>query len=384
MKRKSTTRKMVMTQPAKQKKISKAISSDYLKHVSEKKHEEMSAFIQKIKEFFIGHSEYIEELIPYIEIGNAGLGTQRPLCNILLSGPPATGKTYLPQVLARVLHQNSPNKPLTMLRIDCTEFTQEHEVAKLTGAPPGYVGFESNSSIFSTPVMETLSSEHSPIKIILFDEIDKAHPTMMKYLLNVMDNGMLRLGCGQKVSFKNCMIFFTSNFASREIMEELSGGCGLAKYAGLKGKMNITRFDKYLRKRLLPEFISRLDKIFIFRPYTDEEKRAIIHVSLNLLKAHLKKTGLSNFFFNFDESVVDHILLECSKPNMDLRDLKRLVFTDLLYNIAKALPIQKTPTYVYDYEDMSDAVKMSDLICCRVSVINGKYTFLIEKAASAD
>src|SRR6266852_5244707 len=171
-----------------------------------------------LSERIIGQPDALKSIVPYIQIYQAGLAPEgRPAGVFLLLGPTGTGKTRTVEVLADALHGSERN----VLRIDCGEFQLDHEVAKLIGAPPGYLGHSETTRMLTQQKLNAVASERSSLSIVLWDEIEKAAPSMSRLLLGVLDRAALRLGDNTTVNFERTLIFLTSNVGARELRKEL-------------------------------------------------------------------------------------------------------------------------------------------------------------------
>src|SRR5580765_1623962 len=167
----------------------------------------------------VGQPAVADIIIPYIQMFQAGLAPEgRPVGVFLLLGPTGTGKTKTVEALAEVLHGSEKN----VLKIDCGEFQMEHEVAKLIGAPPGYLGHRETQPMLTQQKLNAVTSEKCNLSLVLFDEIEKAAPSMSRLLLGVLDKGILRLGDNSSVNFEKSLVFLTSNLGAREMMREIN------------------------------------------------------------------------------------------------------------------------------------------------------------------
>src|SRR3954470_4092223 len=176
--------------------------------------EDPDGLAARLSELLVGQPEAIETIIPYIQMHQAGLSPEgRPIGVVLLLGPTGTGKTRTVEALAEVLHGSSKS----LLKVDCGEFQMEHEVAKLIGAPPGYLGHRETQPMLSQAKLNSVASESSDISIVLFDEIEKAAPSMTRLLLGILDKATLRLGDNTTVNFEKTLIFLTSNLGAKAI-----------------------------------------------------------------------------------------------------------------------------------------------------------------------
>src|ERR1700704_3012435 len=178
----------------------------------------------------VGQPAAGEIIIPYIQMFQAGLAPEgRPVGVFLLLGPTGTGKTKTVEALAEVIHGSEKN----LLKVDCGEFQMEHEVAKLIGAPPGYLGHRETQPILTQQKLNSVTSEKSALSIVLFDEIEKAAPSMTRLLLGILDKATLRLGDNNVVNFEKSLIFLTSNLGARNMMKELNPEFGFGGALGM-------------------------------------------------------------------------------------------------------------------------------------------------------
>src|SRR6266481_8211956 len=186
----------------------------------------------------VGQPAVSDIIIPYIQMFQAGLAPEgRPVGVFLLLGPTGTGKTKTVEALAEVIHGSEKN----LLKVDCGEFQMEHEVAKLIGAPPGYLGHRETQPILTQQKLNSVTSEKSALSIVLFDEIEKAAPSMTRLLLGVLDKAVLRLGDNTTVNFDKTLIFMTSNLAARNIKREIHPDFG---FEALVPKESVNRRRK--------------------------------------------------------------------------------------------------------------------------------------------
>src|SRR5271157_5185345 len=194
----------------------------------------------------------------------------RPVGVFLLLGPTGTGKTKTVEALADVLHGSEKN----VLKVDCGEFQMEHEVAKLIGAPPGYLGHRETQPMLTQQKLNAVTSEKCSLSLVLFDEIEKAAPSMTRLLMGVLDKGVLRLGDNTTVNFEKSLVFLTSNLGAQRMSEELDGGFGFAGAVPCDEGARERRIGRIgmhaVRKRFTPEFVNRIDCIITYQPLTPE------------------------------------------------------------------------------------------------------------------
>src|SRR3954470_6856652 len=194
--------------------------------------EDPDGLAARLSRLLIGQTDAVEAIVPFIQMHQAGLSPEgRPIGVVLLLGPTGTGKTRTVEALAEVLHGSSKN----LLKVDCGEFQMEHEVAKLIGAPPGYLGHRETQPMLSQQKLASVTSERSGLSLVLFDEIEKAAPSMTRLLLGVLDRGVLRLGDNSVVNFEKSLVFLTSNLGAKEMMREINPDFGFASATSATG-----------------------------------------------------------------------------------------------------------------------------------------------------
>ena len=215
----------------------------------------------------VGQPTALEYIVPSIQLYRSGLAPEgRPVGVFLLLGPTGTGKTRTVEALAEVLH-GSPHK---VLKVDCGEFQSEHEVAKLIGAPPGYVGHSETRPRLTQQELKLVTSEECDLALVLFDEIEKAAPSLAQLLLGILDRAILRLGDGSMANFEDCLIFLTSNLGARRMMEELKPTLGFdtrrrRSHTEVMGRLEQVGLAA-VRKHFSPEFVNRIDSVVTYRP----------------------------------------------------------------------------------------------------------------------
>jgi ATP-dependent Clp protease ATP-binding subunit ClpA len=234
----------------------------------------------------VGQPAATRVIVPYIQMFQAGLAPEgRPVGVFLLLGPTGTGKTKTIEALADVLHGSEKN----LLKVDCGEFQMEHEVAKLIGAPPGYLGHRETQPMLTQQKLNSVPA--TALSLVRFDEIEKAATSMRRLLLGVLDKGLLRLGDNSVVNFEKSLVFLTSNLGAREMMRELNPEFGFqsamtTERADLTSKLqNIALVA--VRKRFSPEFVNRIDCIITYQPLTIESLSTILDQHIIDLQNHV-------------------------------------------------------------------------------------------------
>jgi len=259
---------------------------------------------ERIRQRVVGQDEAVAALCNAVRRNRAGLGDpNRPIGTLLFLGPTGVGKTELSKALADFLF----NDPHAMVRIDMSEFMEQHSVARLIGAPPGYVGYEEGGRL-------TEAVRRKPYSVILLDEIEKAHPDVFNVLLQVFDDGRLTDGKGRTVDFKNTVIIMTSNIASQQIQQ-------LTEESGADWEIEAHVKDA-LKKIFKPEFLNRVDEIIVFHMLTKDDLRQIVNIQLDYLAERLNGRNIE---LEFTDAARDQIMDEGYDPVFGARPLKRTI-----------------------------------------------------------
>ena len=285
----------------------------------------------------VGQPAATRVIVPYIQMYQAGLAPEgRPVGVFLLLGPTGTGKTKTVEALAEVLHGSEKN----ILKVDCGEFQMEHEVAKLIGAPPGYLGHRETQPMLTQQKLNAVTSEKCNLSLVLFDEIEKAAPSMTRLLLGVLDKAILRLGDNSTVNFEKSLVFLTSNLGAREMMREINPEFG---FQSVKSGSERTDLSSKLenialvavRKRFSPEFVNRIDCIITYRPLTPESLSAILDKHITDLQAHVNtRLGNRSFVLEVPAEARQFLLDKGTSPEYGARELNRTIHRCLTQPLA--------------------------------------------------
>ena len=292
--------------------------NEKLKHLEETLHKRV-----------IGQNEAVEAVSKAIRRGRVGLkDPNRPIGSFLFLGPTGVGKTELSKALAEALFGNES----AMIRVDMSEYMEPHSVAKLIGSPPGYVGYDEGGQL-------TEKIRRKPYSVILFDEIEKAHPDVMNMLLQMLDDGRLTDAQGRTVNFKNTVIIMTSNVGARAITDKnilgFSNNAGDGKQEQEKEYETIKKdVMAELKKQFRPEFINRIDDIIVFHKLTDEDIGKIIEIMLKQVKTRLSE---QEYDVEIDKSVKDLVAKKGIDANYGARPLKRAIQGIVEDKIAEAI-----------------------------------------------
>ncbi|MCC6859435.1 MAG: AAA family ATPase [Bryobacterales bacterium] len=284
----------------------------------------------------VGQPAATKLIVPYIRMFQAGLAPEgRPVGVFLLLGPTGTGKTKTVEVLAEILHGSEKN----VLKVDCGEFQMEHEVAKLIGAPPGYLGHRETQPMLTQQKLNAVTSEKCNLSVVLFDEIEKAAPSMTRLLLGILDRATLRLGDNSTVNFDKSIVFLTSNLGSREMMREITPDFGFQAGA-LKERPDLTSKLQAIamasvRKRFSPEFVNRIDCIITYQPLDNEALAAILDNQINELQRHVNtRLGPRCFTIEVPMDTRHWLLQRGTSAEYGARELNRTIHRQLTQPLA--------------------------------------------------
>jgi len=275
-------------------------------------------------------------IIPYVQMHQAGLAPEgRPAGVFLLLGPSGTGKTRTVEALAEVLHGSEKS----LLKVDCGEFQMEHEVAKLIGAPPGYLGHRETQPMLTQQKLNAVTSEGCSLSLVLFDEIEKAAPSMARLLLGVLDKAALRLGDNSTVSFERSMIFLTSNLGARAMLKAIQPDFGFQSMTGAPARELPKRLEKIglaaVRRRFTPEFVNRIDAVVTYRTLDTDSLAAILDQQLNDLQDHLNtRLGDRSFPLELTAASRQFLLRSGTSAQYGARELKRTIHRNLTQPLA--------------------------------------------------
>ncbi len=299
-------------------------------------HKSPDSLAVRLQQLLIGQSEAIETIVPFVQMHQAGLSPEgRPLGVVLLLGPTGTGKTRTVEALAEVLHGSSKN----VLKVDCGEFQMEHEVAKLLGAPPGYLGHRETQPLLSQAKLSAVTSEKSEISIVLFDEIEKAAPSMTRLLLGILDKATLRLGDNSTVNFENSLIFLTSNLGAKTIARLSKPDFGFESMLPLGAMQNGSKLQSVgmaaVRQKFSPEFVNRIDSVVTYKPLDREACEVILEQILGGFgRLILNRLGLRAFQLQCTPAARKLLLDTGVSLEFGARELRRTVQRNFIQPLA--------------------------------------------------
>lgn len=283
----------------------------------------------------VGQDDAIDAIVPYVQLFEAGLAPAgRPVGVFLLLGPTGTGKTRTVEALADALHGDERN----LLRIDCGEFQLEHEVAKLIGAPPGYLGHRETQPMISQQKLSAVTSDRSPLSIVLFDEVEKSALSLGRLLLGVLDKASLKLGDNTTVNFDRSLIFLTSNLGAGEISTELTHRFGFAaSQDSTAGPDRLHAIALHaVRRRFSPEFVNRIDRTLTYQPLDSAALQSILRLQIEALNQLLAdRLGVSSFQLALSPAACHFLLARGTSAEYGARELKRAIHRHVLQPVAQ-------------------------------------------------
>ncbi|HTS46841.1 MAG TPA: AAA family ATPase [Bryobacteraceae bacterium] len=282
----------------------------------------------KLRDLIVGQDEAIRAIVDVYQTQLTGLNTPgRPIANLLFLGPTGSGKTRIVEATAESLLGN----PRAVTKIDCGEFQHSHEIAKLIGSPPGYMGHKDTRPMLSQETLEQYFTTSVQISFVLFDEIEKASDALWNLLLGILDKGKLTLGDNRTVDFSQSMIFLTSNLGASEMSALLNPRLGFAAQAPVAASEQLDRkitrsAEQAARRKFTPEFINRLDKIVTFKPLGEPQLRQILDIELKMVQERIFSSGpRRSFIFNATERAKQLLLQEGTDLKYGARHLKRAI-----------------------------------------------------------
>jgi len=303
-------------------------------------------FEDRLLAFIVGQERAVRRMSGIFQIYLAGMNNPaRPLGTMLFLGPTGSGKTRVVEAAAEVLF----GEPHAVVKIDCAEFQHSHEIAKLIGSPPGYLGHRETHPMLSQEVLNQYHTDRVKLSFVLFDEIEKASDALWNLLLGILDKATLTLGDNRRVDFSRAVIFMTSNLGATEMNSILRPGLGFAACeaerqqaagivgAGLSEKLGRVAVDA-ARRKFTPEFVNRIDKTIVFRPLGDAELRRILSLELNIVQQRVfNSSSGAPFVFSLTDSARDFLLREGTDMKYGARHLKRAIDRNLLHPLSNLI-----------------------------------------------
>ena len=317
-----------------------------------------------LRDRIVGQEEAIREIVSAYQMHLTGMSPHdRPIANFLFLGPTGSGKTRTVEATAECL----VGTPKAVVKIDCAEFQHSHEIAKLIGSPPGYLGHRETHPQLSQEAIDQYQTDKVKVSFVLFDEIEKASDSLWKLLLGILDKGTLRLGDNRKVDFSRSIVFMTSNLGAAEMSSLLSPRLGFgfsgnsAKVVAIDNKTGdkVSRSGvDAARKKFTPEFMNRLDRIVVFKPLSEDHLRKILDIELRNVQTRVfEATESARFVLNVTEPARSFLLREGTDMQYGARHLKRAIerlLVQPITNLMASGQVKDGDRVRIDYDDAAN------------------------------
>jgi len=313
----------------------------------------------------VGQEEGVQALVDLYQVFCAGLNSPgRPVGNLLFLGPTGSGKTRIVEAAAEILFQDSRS----VIKVDCAEFQHSHEIAKLIGSPPGYLGHRETHPLITQEELAKSHTEKLKLSFLLFDEIEKASDALWQLLLGMLDKATLTLGDNRRVDLSQTVIYLTSNLGGGEITELMNGGMGFVQpkdipAAGLDQKVERTAVEA-ARRKFSPEFMNRLDKVVCFHPLRKEQLQEVLDIELGQVQQRVLETAKGQFLFRVTGPGKEFLLQEGTDQRYGARHLKRAIERHVVYPLANLLATEQ--------------IHLGDLVCIDWDRDQDQLTFVRE------
>src|SRR3954451_1273621 len=311
---------------------------------------EAESLESSLRKLIVGQDEAVQQIVNIYQMNLTGMRAPgRPIGNFLFLGPTGSGKTRIVEATAEDLVKN----PRTVIKVDCAEFQHSHEIAKLIGSPPGYLGHRETHPLITQEEFAKSHSDKLKLSFLLFDEIEKASDALWQLLLGMLDKATLTLGDNRRVDLSQTVIFLTSNLGGGEITELMNGGMGFVQpkdkpTAGLNEKVERTAVEA-ARRKFSPEFMNRLDKVVCFHPLKREQLEEVLEIELGQVQQRVLETAKGQFLFRVTGQGKDFLLQEGTDQRYGARHLKRAIERHVVYPLANLLATEQ--------------VHLGDLVC---------------------
>lgn len=314
----------------------------------DKKSPRAKEFEDKLSARIVGQERAVRRMSGLFQIYLAGMNNpSRPIGTMLFLGPTGSGKTRVVEAAAEVLF----GEPHSVVKIDCAEFQHSHEIAKLIGSPPGYLGHRETSPMLTQENLDKAHTEDTKLSFVLFDEIEKASDSLWQLLLGILDKATLTLGDNRRVDFSKTVVIMTSNLGAREMSEMISGGIGFAPTKSGKNpddneidtKIYRTALEAAKRK-FSPEFMNRIDKVVVFRSLKEHHLRQILGIELKGVQDRITESAGTKFIFDCTDEAKEFLLKEGIDLKYGARHLKRSIERFLVYPLSNLVATQQIET----------------------------------------
>jgi ATP-dependent Clp protease ATP-binding subunit ClpB len=318
-------------------------------------------FEDKLMGQIVGQERAVRRMSGLFQIYLAGMNNPaRPVGTLLFLGPTGSGKTRVVEAAAEVLF----GEPSSVVKIDCAEFQHSHEIAKLIGSPPGYLGHRETSPMLTQENLDKGHTDETKLTFVLFDEIEKASDALWQLLLGILDKATLTLGDNRRVDFSKTVVILTSNLGAREMSDMISGGIGFAPSKSGKSPDDTEIDSKIYRtaleaakRKFSPEFMNRIDKVVVFRSLKEHHLRQILQIELRAVQNRITESAGTKFVFECTEQAQEFLLREGIDLKYGARHLKRAIERFLVYSLSNLVATEQVETgdlVTVDYDEEGD------------------------------
>jgi ATP-dependent Clp protease ATP-binding subunit ClpB len=306
-------------------------------------------FEEKLSNLIVGQERGVRRLSGLYQIYLAGMNNpQRPIGTMLFLGPTGSGKTRVVEAASEVLFAD----PHSVVKIDCAEFQHSHEIAKLIGSPPGYLGHRETSPMLTQENLDKAHTEDTKLTFVLFDEIEKASDSLWQLLLGILDKATLTLGDNRRVDFSRTVVIMTSNLGAREMSDMISGGIGFAPGKSGSKPREDTEIDTKIyrtaleaaKRKFSPEFMNRIDKVVVFRSLKEHHLRRILDIELTAVQDRITESAGTKFVFECSDAAKEFLLHEGIDLKYGARHLKRSIERFLVYPLSNLVATEQVET----------------------------------------
>ncbi|MBX3245288.1 MAG: ATP-dependent Clp protease ATP-binding subunit [Acidobacteria bacterium] len=315
-------------------------------------------FEDKLSQRIVGQERAVRRMSGLFQIYLAGMNNpSRPIGTMLFLGPTGSGKTRVVEAASEVLF----GEPHAVVKIDCAEFQHSHEIAKLIGSPPGYLGHRETSPMLTQENLDKAHTDDTKLTFVLFDEIEKASDSLWQLLLGILDKATLTLGDNRRVDFSKAIVIMTSNLGAREMSDMISGGIGFAPTKSDKPREDTEIDTKIYRtaleaakRKFSPEFMNRIDKVVVFRSLKEHHLRRILDIELNDVQQRITDSAGTKFIFECTEGAKEFLLMEGIDLKYGARHLKRSIERFLVYPLSNLVATQQVETGDFVMVDLDE------------------------------
>jgi len=315
------------------------MSAAHMQHLDpSRRSAESGEFEAALRKKIVGQDEAVGALVDIYQVFRAGLHSPgRPVGNLLFLGPTGSGKTRIVEAMGEILFGDARS----VIKVDCAEFQHSHEIAKLIGSPPGYLGHRETHPLITQETLSQYHTEDQKLSLLLFDEIEKASDALWQLLLGILDKATLTLGDNRRVDLSQTLIFMTPNLGGSEISTLMTGGLGFVQPSDKPSDAMDTKVERTAteaaKRKFSPEFMNRIDKVVVFHPLRPAQLEQVLDIELDLVQRRVLDTARGQFVFRLTRGAREFLLREGTDIKYGARHLKRAIERNVVYPLANLL-----------------------------------------------